>query len=47
LVLLDANPLEDIRNTEKIRAVVVHGKLLDRPVLDGLLKSAEKFAAAH
>jgi len=28
LVLLDANPLEDIRNTEKIRGVVFHGNFL-------------------
>src|SRR5271169_2008556 len=37
LVLLDANPLEDIHNTEKIRAVFVRGKLLDRTALDELL----------
>jgi imidazolonepropionase-like amidohydrolase len=37
LVLLDANPLEDIRNTQKINAVVVNGRLLDRKALDGLL----------
>jgi imidazolonepropionase-like amidohydrolase len=28
LVLLDANPLEDIRNTRKIRAVIIGGKLV-------------------
>ena len=27
LVMLDANPLEDIRNTRKIAAVVVRGKV--------------------
>lgn len=37
LVLLDANPLEDIRNTEKIRGVVFHGNFLDRAKLDELL----------
>ena len=37
LVLLDANPLDDIRNTEKIRAVILRGKFLDRPKLDELL----------
>jgi imidazolonepropionase-like amidohydrolase len=29
LVLLDANPLADIRNTRKIRAVVLNGRILD------------------
>jgi hypothetical protein len=28
LVLLDANPLEDIRNTRKIHAVIINGKLV-------------------
>jgi len=41
LVLLDANPLEDIQNTQKINAVVVNGRLLDRKALDGLLAQAE------
>jgi imidazolonepropionase-like amidohydrolase len=44
LVLLDANPLEDIQNTQKIRAVVLNGKVLDRSALDGLLERAAKFA---
>ena len=47
LVLLDANPLDDIQNTQKIRAVILRGQLLDRPALDGLLSSAEKFARIH
>lgn len=37
LVLLDANPLGDIRNTKRIHAVVRAGKLLDRTALDRLL----------
>ena len=45
LVLLDANPLEDIHNTQKIRAVFLNGKLLDRGVLDALLAQAAQFAA--
>lgn len=45
LVLLDANPLEDIRNTEKIRAVVLQGKLLDRNALDAMLNRVAQFAA--
>lgn len=47
LVLLDADPLTDIHNTSRISAVIARGKLLDRPALDALLLSAEKFAAAH
>ena len=47
LVLLDANPLDDIRNTQKIDAVVVNGTLLDRAELDTLRAGAENFAAAH
>jgi imidazolonepropionase-like amidohydrolase len=44
LVLLDANPLEDIRNTQRIRAVVVNGRYLDRASLDGLLESAVRWS---
>ena len=47
LLLLDANPVEDIHNTEKIRAVVLRGKLLDRSFLDELLSKEESFAKAH
>ncbi len=36
LVLLDADPLRDIRNTRTIRAVVVNGRLLDRAALDSM-----------
>jgi len=45
LVLLDADPLEDIRNTERIRAVVLRGRLLDREALDGLLAGELRFAS--
>ena len=41
LVLLDANPLEDIRNTQKIRAVVADGRLYGRADLDRLLSEVE------
>ena len=44
LVLLEGDPLEDIRNTTKINSVVVNGRLLDRKALDQLL--AEREAAA-
>jgi imidazolonepropionase-like amidohydrolase len=37
LVLLDANPLEDIHNTQRIAAVVQNGRLLDRKALDKML----------
>jgi imidazolonepropionase-like amidohydrolase len=45
LVLLDANPLDDIRNTAKIRAVCMNGKLLDRSHLDRLLREAQTKAS--
>jgi imidazolonepropionase-like amidohydrolase len=44
LVLLDANPLTDIRNARRIRAVVLAGKLLDRAALDRLLAEALELA---
>jgi imidazolonepropionase-like amidohydrolase len=47
LLLLDANPLDDIHNTQKIRAVILRGKLLDRSLLDELLVKEENFAKAH
>ena len=37
LVLLDANPLENIHNTSKIHAVILRGRLHDRSALDTLL----------
>lgn len=40
LVILDANPLEDIANTRKIAAVVRNGVYLDRSELDDLLDQA-------
>ena len=47
VVLLDANPLDDIHNTQKIRAVLVRGKLLDRAALDQLLLDIEEFAVGN
>ncbi|GAB3242445.1 amidohydrolase family protein [Hymenobacter seoulensis] len=44
LVLLDGNPLEDIRNLRQIRAVVLRGRLLDREALGALITEAEKLA---
>ena len=37
LLLLDANPVENIANTQRINAVVLNGRLMDRKTLDGLL----------
>jgi imidazolonepropionase-like amidohydrolase len=44
LILLEANPLQDIRNTQRIAAVVLNGRFLDRKALDGLLSQAEASA---
>jgi hypothetical protein len=41
LVLLDADPLTDIRNTRQIRAVVYRGRVLGRPQLDSLVALAQ------
>ncbi len=41
LVLLEANPLENIGNTQKISAVVVRGRLLERTRLDQMLSDVE------
>jgi hypothetical protein len=43
-VLLDADPLADIRNTSKINAVILNGRLLDRMKLDQLLAEGEAAA---
>ena len=45
LVLLDADPLADIRNTQKINAVVLNGRLLDRKSLDEVLARLEAASA--
>jgi hypothetical protein len=37
LIVLDANPLTDIRNTRKIRTVILRGRVLDRKRLDRML----------
>jgi len=44
LVLLNANPLTDIRNIRKISAVIVAGRLLDRAALDQMLMQVEAAA---
>jgi hypothetical protein len=42
LVLLDANPLADIRAVGQIRAVVRSGRYLDRTALDAPLASVSR-----
>jgi len=44
LVLLDANPLDDISNTQKIRAVIVNGRYLNRDTLDAMLAGVQAAA---
>jgi imidazolonepropionase-like amidohydrolase len=38
LIILDANPLEDIRNTRKIWKVIQGGKVVDRDALQNWTK---------
>ena len=47
LLLLDANPLADIHNSQKINLVIVHGKLLNRGALDDLQMNTAAYAASH
>lgn len=44
LVLLDANPLENIDNTRRISTVVLKGKVYNRTQLDKLLEEGERLA---
>lgn len=46
LVLLEADPLTDIRNTRRIAAVLVRGRLLSRPNIDRIV-SAHRRALPH
>jgi imidazolonepropionase-like amidohydrolase len=47
LVVLDANPLDDIANTTKIAAVVANGRLFTRADLDKILADVESYARTH
>ncbi len=38
LVILDANPLADIRNVRSVHAVILNGRFLDRKSLDEAMK---------
>jgi len=45
LILLEADPLRDIRNTTRINAVIYGGRLLTRTDLDKILEQVESAAA--
>jgi imidazolonepropionase-like amidohydrolase len=45
LVVLDANPLEQISNTRRIYGVFLRGKFLNRSQLDGMLETVRRRAA--
>jgi imidazolonepropionase-like amidohydrolase len=47
LVLLDADPTLDIRNTRRIAAVVAAGRLYSRSDLDAMLEAIEVLAASN
>jgi imidazolonepropionase-like amidohydrolase len=44
MVLLEANPLEDIANTQKIAAVFLNGRYFPRPELQKMLQGVEEAA---
>jgi imidazolonepropionase-like amidohydrolase len=44
LVFLDANPLEDIRNTEKVSGVILNGRFLSKADLQKVLQRVEESA---
>jgi imidazolonepropionase-like amidohydrolase len=46
LVLLDADPLQDIRNTQRIAAVMFNGNLYDRAALDRISQYVERQAGS-
>ena len=44
LVLLDANPLYDIKNIQKVDAVIAAGRLYDRASINRLMRLSEQLA---
>ena len=42
LIVLDKNPLEEIRNTESVRYTMVNGRLYDSETMDGLRPESRK-----
>jgi imidazolonepropionase-like amidohydrolase len=47
VVVLDANPLENIRNTDKVRTVVLNGRVYDGMTLDQLAPDKVKRKAFY
>ncbi|RLJ79475.1 imidazolonepropionase-like amidohydrolase [Pedobacter alluvionis] len=47
LVLLDANPLQDIRNTRKIAGVFLNGKWIDKKIMDSMLSAVAERNTAN
>jgi imidazolonepropionase-like amidohydrolase len=47
LVLLDADPLDDIRNTRRITTVISNGRYYSREQLDRILADIEAYARTH
>jgi len=47
LLVLDANPLDDIGATRRIRGVMTHGRWLDRKALDRMLAEVQQWAGAQ
>jgi Tol biopolymer transport system component/imidazolonepropionase-like amidohydrolase len=47
LVVLDANPLDDIKNSMSVRYVMKNGELFDGTTLDRIWPSARKFPKPH
>ena len=45
LVLLDADPLADIRNVQRINAVILRGKLVTRPTIERIIEKHRRAAA--
>ena len=45
LVLLDANPLTDIRNTQRIFAVVLNGRVIEGKEREALLAEGKRLAS--
>ena len=46
LVFLDKDPLENIRNTRRIWAVVLDGEVLDRESIENILSASRERAAS-
>jgi tetratricopeptide (TPR) repeat protein len=45
LLVLDANPLDNIRNTQQIAGVMIGGRFFPKPALDKMLAEAEALAS--